>query len=169
MSEHFSNMLVKYQFILINLTAANNRFSFWNFQQPLYEGISTIGYFQPSTLTWLVGTSSSRILPLQGLIQELLPPCIFDVAGQRVLCLKRQGKARGPNLGRGERATLVQIFQFLTKSILGHFSNMMTKYEFILTKLTGRNNQFSFWNFWQNQFWGIFPTWWRSMSLFWQI
>ena len=112
MSEHFSNMLVKYQFILTNLTAGNNRFSFRNFQQPLYEGISTIGYFQPSTLTWLVCTSSSQILSLQGLIQELLPPCIFDVARQRVLCLKRQGKAVVQIWGEGGRQPLFKFFNF---------------------------------------------------------
>ena len=27
------------------------------FQPPLYEGISRLGYFQPSTLAWLVGIS----------------------------------------------------------------------------------------------------------------
>ena len=108
----FSNMLVKYQFILRNLTAGNNRFSFRNFQQPLYEGISTIGYFQPSTFTWLVGTSSSRYLPLQGLIQDLLPPCIFDVARQRVSCLKRQGKAVVQIWGEGRGQPLLKIFNF---------------------------------------------------------
>ena len=44
----------------------------------------------------------------------------------------------------GGRGTPAQFFQFLVKSISGHFSNMMMKYEFILIKLTGRNNQFSF-------------------------
>ena len=47
----------------------------------------------------------------------------------------------------GGRGTPAQFFKFLVKSILWHFSNMMVKYEFILTKLTGRNNQFSFQNF----------------------
>ena len=112
MSERFSKMLVKYQFILTNLTAGNNRFSFRNFQQPLYEGISTIGYFQPSTLTWLVRTSSSQILPLQGLIQKLLPPYIFDVARQRVLCLKRQGKAVVQIWGEGGGQPLFKFFNF---------------------------------------------------------
>ena len=129
----FFQHVVCYEFILTNLTARNNRFSFRNFQQPLYEGILTIGYFQASTLTWLVGASSSRIFPLQGLIRELLPPCIFDVAGQRVSCLKRQGKA------------VVQIW--------GE---------------EGGQPLLKFFNFWQNQFRGMFPTWWWSMSLFWQ-
>ena len=63
------------------------------FQQPLYEGILRLGYFQPSTLAWLLGISWWRIPPLRGLLRELLPPCIFDVVGGRVWCLKRQGEA----------------------------------------------------------------------------
>ena len=43
-------------------------------------------------------------------------------------------------LGGGGWGTPAQIFQFLAKSISGCFSNMMVKYEFILKKLTGRNN-----------------------------
>ena len=124
---------------------------FWDvflggFQQPLYEGIPGLGYFQPSTLAWLLGISWWWIPPLQGLLWELLPPCIFDVAGGRVWCLKRQGEAVVQIWGKG-RGTPAQIFQFLAKSISGCFSNMMVKYELILTKLTGRNNQFSFCNF----------------------
>ena len=87
--------------------------------------------------------------PLRGLLWEVLPPCIFDVAGGRVWCLKRQGEAvvKISKFRGGGRGTPPQFFQFLVKSISGHFSKMMVKYEFILIKLTGRNNQFSFRNF----------------------
>ena len=61
--------------------------------------------------------------------------------------LKDRGRqwSKFPNLGG--RGTPAQFFKFLVKSISGRFSNMMVKYEFILIKLTGRNNQFSFRNF----------------------
>ena len=50
---------------------------------------------------------------------------------------KKTGGGSGPNLGGGERGTPAQIFKFLLKSISGHFSNMMVKYQFILINLTG--------------------------------
>ena len=108
-------------------------FSCGGFQQPLYEGILRLDYFQPSTLAWLLGISWWRIPPLRGLLRELLPPCIFDVAGGRVWCLKRQGEAVVQIWGEGGGEPLLKFF-----------------------------------NFWQNQFRGIFPTWWWSMSLFWK-
>ena len=52
-----------------------------------------------------------------------------------------------PNFGEGGRGNPAQIFKFLLKSISGVFSNVVVKCEFILIKLTGWNNWFSFWNF----------------------
>ena len=115
---------------------------FWGFSAYYCVRKSKASYFQLSTLIWLVGLSLVT-LP-HHLRSPLWCSClpgsrscpVLDLARGRVWCLKSQ-RMHQSKLEGGGRGSPAQILKFLLKSILGIFSIVVVKCQFILMKFTG--------------------------------
>ena len=118
---------------------------FWGFSAYYCLRKSKAGYFQLSTLIWLVGLSLVTLphharFPLWCSCLPGFRSCPgLDLAREEFGALKASG-CSSPNGGRG-RGSHAQIFKFLLKSI------SEVKCQFILMNLTGWNYGFSFRNF----------------------